>query len=351
MKFSVSLLLSLCVSGALSTGPFTATINNKPVIKMGEEVIVEVTLSNNHHVDYFILKRFTPLEGLRANIFTVTTNKGSTLPYDGLMFRRGPTQKDEYIKIRANSSISSTSTLSNAYGFYEVGTYLVKLSTTITFASSLDVAPATQLLVSNTNRFMLTVSDKQPHLTIGETNRRKQVQQKIDDFSVFDTKAMRNPTFWGNWTDEMKKDATNVYTKAFQVMQIATDLAVFNTERYTTWFGKTDYSGDVKSVFQDCTNDMQVYSIGLINGLSVQSHCEPNYYAYTYHGAQYMVLCAVYYESDFEDKYETIVHELTHASARTDDYEYGPMACKDLAKRNPAEAVNNADNYGYFTVI
>ncbi len=348
MKFSVSLLLSLCVSGALSTGPFTATINNKPVIKMGEEVIVEVTLSNNHSVDYFILKRFTPLEGLRANIFTVTTNKGSIIPYDGLMFRRGPTQKDEYIKIRANSSISSTATLSNAYGFYEVGTYLVKLSTTITFASSLDVAPVTQLLVSNTNRFMLTVGDKQPHLTIGETNRRK---PKIDDFSVFDTKAMRNPTFKGIWTDEMKKDATNVYTKAFQVMLEATDLAVFNTERYTTWFGRTDYSGDVKSVFQDCTNDMQVYSIGLTNGLSVPSYCEPNDYAYTYYGAQYMVLCAVYYESDFEDKYETIVHEMTHASARIDDYEYGRIACKDLAKWNPAKAVNNADNYGYFTVM
>ncbi len=30
-----------------------------------------------------------------------------------------------------------------------------------------------------------------------------------------------------------------------------------------------------------------------------------------------MVLCSVYYESGFEDKYETIVHEMTHASART----------------------------------
>ncbi len=334
---------------------------------MGEEVIIEVTLSNNHPVDYFILKRFTPLEGLRANIFTVTTNKGSILPYDGLMFRRGPTQKDEYIKIRANSSISSTSTLSNAYGFYEVGTYLVKLSTTITFASSLDVAPATELLVSNTNRFMLTVGDKQPHLTIGETHRRKQVQQKINDFSVFDMKAMRNPVFEGSWTDEMKKDATNVYTKAFQVMQKATDLAVycqiggfllniyisvlniFNTERYTTWFGRTDYSGDVKSVLQACTNDMQVYSFILYNGLSFKSDCKPNDYAYTVPGAVYMELCSVYYESGFEDKYETIVHEMTHASARTKDIGYGRMTCKDLAISNPAKAVDNAENYAFFT--
>ncbi|XP_064404710.1 LOW QUALITY PROTEIN: extracellular protease-like [Halichondria panicea] len=349
MKFAVSLLLSLCVSGALSAGPFTATITNKPVFKLGDEVIVEVTLTNNHPVDYFILKRFTPLEGLRANIFTVTTNKGSVLPYDGLMFRRGPTQKDEYNKIRANSSISLTATLSNAYGFYEAGTYLVKLSTTLTFASSLDVGPVTQLLVSNTNRLMLTVGDKQPHLTIGETNRRKDVKQKVVDFSVFNTKAMKNPKFGGTWTDVMKKDATNVYTKAFQVMLNATDLAVFNTNRYTTWFGTINYSGYVKSVLQDCTNDMQVYSFTLYNGLSVQSACGPYDYAYRFDGTLYIVLCKVYYTSGFEDKYETIVHEMTHASARTEDYEYGRTGCKKLAIDNPAKAVNNADNYAYFT--
>ena len=265
------------------------------------------------------------------------------------MFRRGPTQKDEYIKIRANSFISSTATLSIAYGFYEAGTYLVKLSTTLTFASSLDVGPVTQLLASNTNRLMLTVGDKQPYLTIGETHRRKDVQQKIVDDSVFNTKEMKNPKFGGTWTDVMKKDATNVYTKAFQVMLKATDLAVFNTNRYTTWFGKINYSGDVKSVLQDCTNDMQVQSFTLYNGLSVRSACGRYDYAYTYHGAIRIVLCSVYYTSDFQDKYETIVHEITHASARTEDYEYGRTNCKYLAIDDPARAVNNADNYGYFT--
>ncbi len=281
MKFSVSLLLSLCVHEWCPVHwSLHATINNKPVFEMGEVVIVEVTLTNNHPVDYFILKRFTPLEGLeglRAYIFTVTTSKGSILPYDGLMFRRGPAQKDEYIEIRANSSISSTATLSNAYGFCEVGNYLVKLSTTITFASSLDVTPATELLVSNTNRFMLTVSDKLPYLRIGETHRRKEVRQKIDDFSVFDMKTMKNPRFGGKWME----DATNV---AFQVLLKATDLAcsvqcsttkIYDLVRQT-WFGRIDYSGDVKSVLQDCTADMQVYSY---NGLSVPSECQPGDYA------------------------------------------------------------------------
>ena len=57
-----------------------------------------------------------------------------------------------------------------------------------------------------------------------------------------------------------------------------------------------------------------------------------------------MVLCSVYYESGFEDKYETIVHEMTHASARVEDHKY---MVGYLARIWPS--VINADNYGYFT--
>ncbi len=92
-----------------------------------------------------------------------------------------------------------------------------------------------------------------------------------------------------------------------------------------------------------------MYSFTLYNGLSIQSACGPYDYAYTFDGAIYIVLCSVYYTSGFEDKYETIVHEMTHATARTEDYEYGRTDCKKLAIDNPAKAVNNADNYAYFT--
>lgn len=53
----------------------------------------------------------------------------------------------------------------------------------------------------------------------------------------------------------------------------------------------------------------------------------------------------------------TLIHELTHIVFNTDDHAYGykkdpddpeKKTCIDLAKENPAKAIDNADNYEYF---
>jgi Lysine-specific metallo-endopeptidase len=43
----------------------------------------------------------------------------------------------------------------------------------------------------------------------------------------------------------------------------------------------------------------------------------------------------------------TLVHEMTHFLG-TKDHAYGPEACKNLARRTPALAIQNADNYEFF---
>ncbi len=87
------------------------------------------------------------------------------------------------------------------------------------------------------------------------------------------------------------------------------------------------------------------------NGLSFKSDCEPNDYMHTLSPEQstwYFVVPTMNQVTGFEDKYETIVHE-THASARTKDLGCGRTTCKDLAISDPAKAVNNAENYAFFT--
>lgn len=46
----------------------------------------------------------------------------------------------------------------------------------------------------------------------------------------------------------------------------------------------------------------------------------------------------------------TLVHEMSHFNviANTDDHEYGQVAARRLARKNPNKAVNNADNYEYY---
>ncbi len=47
---------------------------------------------------------------------------------------------------------------------------------------------------------------------------------------------------------------------------------------------------------------------------------------------------------------QTIYHELSHKVLATNDHVYGSDKCRALARSNSAEAITNADNYGYFLV-
>ncbi|KAL9964457.1 hypothetical protein ACROYT_G028102 [Oculina patagonica] len=91
------------------------------------------------------------------------------------------------------------------------------------------------------------------------------------------------------------------------------------------------------------------YAIGSVKG----AKCEANIFAYTSRGTRTIYLCSEYQRapslSGFDTKMSTIVHELTHALADTNDFEYGVSPCKTLAKSAPHLAANNGDNYAYFT--
>jgi len=52
----------------------------------------------------------------------------------------------------------------------------------------------------------------------------------------------------------------------------------------------------------------------------------------------------------WDTKAGTLIHELSHFDdiCGTRDHAYGTNNCRALARNNPAQAVNNADNYEYY---
>jgi len=115
---------------------------------------------------------------------------------------------------------------------------------------------------------------------------------------------------------------------------------------YTTWFGS-----HTSSRFNKVVSDF-----GAINGNIRRSRyaCDrtcPGVYAYVYpsDSSQTIYLCDVFWSRPSE-RAETIVHEVSHFNrvAGTDDWAYGENACRNLARSNPARAVDNADNMCYF---
>lgn len=85
----------------------SAYVANRPVF-------ITFTLENITNDEVWVLKWYTPLEGLYGKIFTVTCN-GMEIPYEGPMMKRGDPEKEDYVHIGPGGAVSAEVDLSLAY--------------------------------------------------------------------------------------------------------------------------------------------------------------------------------------------------------------------------------------------
>ena len=69
-------------------------------------------------------------------------------------------------------------------------------------------------------------------------------------------------------------------------------------------------------------------------------------------GSGYRVICGRPFIMDSTPHYAstTLYHELTHKVFKSKDHCYGEELCRALARSNPEQAMDNADNYAYFVI-
>jgi peptidyl-Lys metalloendopeptidase len=80
----------------------------------GTPVRINFTIENLLDEDLWILKWYTPLEGIRGEIFQVNCD-GKEIPYEGMMAKRGDPDRDSYMHIVPRGSVSEVVDLSGAY--------------------------------------------------------------------------------------------------------------------------------------------------------------------------------------------------------------------------------------------
>jgi hypothetical protein len=125
-----ALLLSACgwTTGGAVTGvtdpELTATLEIPTSLPSGEIVRLRFTLTNNSDVDLYILKWFTPLEGLGGEIFSVERDS-QPVPYEGPLAARGDPTPDAYVLLEAGASVPAMVDLAAAYDFSEPGEYTI----------------------------------------------------------------------------------------------------------------------------------------------------------------------------------------------------------------------------------
>ena len=103
----------------------TATLEVAESLPTGAVVEVSFTLTNTSSEGLYLLKWFTPLEGLAGDIFRVRQD-GMSLPYHGIQVKRGVPTPEGYVWIDAGGSVSAQIDLAEGYDFSEAGEYTIE---------------------------------------------------------------------------------------------------------------------------------------------------------------------------------------------------------------------------------
>ena len=341
---AVLLAVFLC---SVCCDPFTVKISTKREFKFGEEIVCEVTIANSHDRDRYMLARNTPLEGLRSPLFTVTRS-GKILPYDGKLLKRGPPSKEEYVFVRAKSSVSVSVDLSRVFSFASSGTYNVQLKTRLQYFKDNPVNTSTQQVSSNVEAFTLVESNQEPKLTEGALARQNTTRTLA---SPLRAGTVIPPSFAGSRRSSDETTGRIAYTAAYSVLDKCYQSVTGNPLLYKKWFG-TAYSSNMKTVegnYLTIKSAMETYQYTLyFNG----PECQRGDFAYTFYASTRVYLCDSYFRASTttgtDSKMGTLVHEMSHAAAETEDIVYGSYSCERLATNDPRSAINNADSYEYF---
>ncbi len=80
----------------------------------GTPITINFTIENLLDENLWIPKWYTPLEGMRGDIFEVKCD-GKEIPYEGIMVKRGEPDRDSYMHIVPGGSGSEVVNLSSVY--------------------------------------------------------------------------------------------------------------------------------------------------------------------------------------------------------------------------------------------
>lgn len=347
MMFAFSLVAA---TSAAKDGPFIASISVPRVQKIGEDVTCHVLISNTQDLDYYLLARNTPLEGLKSHIFDV--NKG-TIPikYEGLFIKRGLPIEEEYIRLPGKSSMPSVVVLSDGYNLSRPSMYSVKLETKVLYSKLPSDSPMSQQLSSNVKHFFLVPTIKIPKMMETESLRRR--EHHVNDFpDTLLSLSFMDPIFTGAWPDGQKNTTQIAYSMAFSKVSESRISVTHNRGAYTTWFGilidtrLKEVMGVYNSVWFAMINHpfrLHYYGKG----------CEPGTFAYTRYNSEVIVLCKQYFEAamtGYNSKMGILVHQLTHSVCNTEDVPggYGTVGAMNVAAIDADWAIRNADAYEYY---
>ena len=134
MLFSMMGLMLFCIPPGKSTMakecpefPFQCTLElEEKEIPAGEPVNIIFSLKNQTDRPLYAFKWYTPLEGLRGDIFRVEKEDGSEILYRGLIVRRPRPRAADYMEVKPGETVTAVVDISHAYNMSGGGCFSVR---------------------------------------------------------------------------------------------------------------------------------------------------------------------------------------------------------------------------------
>ncbi|TBU50087.1 metalloprotease [Dichomitus squalens] len=335
-----ALLVLAASAAAVSAAPgLSLKVSGPEAVDGVENLKVVTTLTNTGDETLKLLNDpRSVLHSLPANTFAITTDDGASPSFTGVKVKYSPsraaksTSPSAFTVLAPGESVSLTHDLSSAYNFTlpGAGKYTVEASNLFHY-------------VDANSEIAEIRADAEAHVAA--------VSGKLAVVRPTPTLTKREQY---NGCSSSEKSGINSAAPAAQ-SYVAAALSYLQTHtastaRYTTWFGS--YTSSRHSTVESHYSNINSHDY---TSFTYDCTCDDSgTYAYVYpddFGTIY--LCGAFWDAPntgTDSRAGTLVHEASHFTVNggTDDHVYGQSAAKSLAKSNPTEAIDNADNHEYF---
>ncbi len=131
--------------------------NTQSIYKLGSPINLNVTLTNHASESLDILPWGTPLErAFNSDMFHVS-QAGISIPYTGIMVKRGTPSDSDYLSIAPEKSLAATIDLSKGYALQTSGTYTITLKPR--YLSTLSKDTNNNLIKAESNTIVIQITE------------------------------------------------------------------------------------------------------------------------------------------------------------------------------------------------
>ena len=311
--------------------------------------------------DYYLLKRDTPLEGLRSP-FVAVSRDGVPLQYEGCILYRAPPQKAEFILLKAGESVTATAQINNIFTFSSDGVYNIRYNKPLKVllkdkmelqsdSEDMEGVDLMKVEVSESVDIQLENTDLLSH----------PIKEEVKEGDEVYMESCDNVAKFVGGRAAVRAATRRAHNRLCEGLRRARN-NVRNDQNYRTWFGastrrrrnlvRNNYLRSFQRIMDNCvTYDFNGKACDRLNRAAVV-------YAYSCYRDNAIFMCNRYARlptfcnrRNARINKEGLLAGLWTIIARDTDFDVnhlGVNECRMLARNDPARAVKNSGNYGFY---